>query len=65
MVQLVLLLRAALRVLGLALKREGLGPVEVDLGVDPGALLGLGALGELLGDRRCFSYETKETRASR
>lgn len=41
-------------VLGLALKRQGLGSVEVDLGVDPCALLGLGALSELLGYCRCF-----------
>ena len=41
-------------ILGLALKRQSLGSVEVDLGVDPCALLGLGALGELLGYCRCF-----------
>ena len=41
-------------VLGLTLKRQSLGSVEVDLGVDPCALLGLGALCELLGYCRCF-----------
>ena len=43
-------------VLGLALEAEGGGAVEVDFGVDAGSLLGLGALGELLGDRRCFCW---------
>ena len=41
-------------ILWLALERQGLASVEVDLGVDPCALLGLAALGELLGDCRCF-----------
>mmetsp|Transcript_22217 Transcript_22217/g.44962 ORF Transcript_22217/g.44962 Transcript_22217/m.44962 type:complete len:203 (-) Transcript_22217:58-666(-) len=33
---------------------KGLRPVEVDLGVDSGALLGKSSLRQLLGDRRCL-----------
>lgn len=58
MAQLVFVLDTLSGILGLALKRQGLGSVEVDLGVDPCALLRLGALCELLGDSRCFCYTT-------
>jgi len=60
MVQLVLAWDTLLGVLGLALKRQSLRSVEVDLGVDPGAFLGLGALCELLGYCRCFSCGTEK-----
>ena len=58
MAQLIFVLNTLSGILGLALKRQGLGSVEVDLGVDPCALLRLGALCELLGDSRCFCCTT-------
>ena len=54
MAQLVLVLDTFSGILGLTLKSQGLGSIEVDLGVDPCALLRLVALCELLGDCRCF-----------
>lgn len=41
-------------ILGLAIKRQSGSSVEVHFRVDPGTLLRLGALSELLGYRRCF-----------
>jgi hypothetical protein len=52
--QLVLALNAFSSIFGLALKSQGFGSVEVDLGMDPCPFLGLSALCELLGNRRCF-----------
>ncbi len=57
MAQLVLVLDTFSGIFRLALKRQGLGSIEVDLGVDPCALLRLGALCELLGDCCCFCCE--------
>ena len=54
MIQLVLAGDTLSGVLGLTLKRKSLSSVEVNLGVDTGSLLGLGALSELLGYCRCF-----------
>ena len=55
MIQLVLTRGAFSGILGLTIKSQSLGSVEVDLGVDPRTLLRLGALSELLGNCRCFS----------
>ena len=52
-----------LGILRLPLKRQGLGPVEVHFGVNSGPLLGLVALGELLGDRRRLSFILRTRRA--
>ena len=41
-------------VLGFTGEGEGLGSVEVNLGVDSGAFFGLGGFGEFFGHGRCF-----------
>ena len=40
----------------LALKGKSLRSVKMHLGMNPGAFLGLGALGELLSHSCCFCY---------